>query len=165
MGIRLRYRSPSGESRPWTLKEIVQGKPIDRPTHPMVIHFPIAFYVGALAFDVMSRVCHFPAAPQAATWLIIGAFAGTALAVPTGLVDRSTMKPGTRARTVATRHMLIQLSAAALFVVNLAVRWSDRHVPRSKPLWIALDALGVLLVTVGADLGGQLVYKMGFRVE
>jgi uncharacterized membrane protein len=165
MGIKLRHRSPSGETRPWTLREIVQGKPIDRPTHPMVIHFPIAFYVGALAFDVMSRVCHFPSAPLAATWLIIGAFAGTALAVPTGLVDRSTMKPGTRTRTVATRHMLIQLTAAAVFVLNLAVRWSDRHAARSKPLWIALDALGVLLVTVGADLGGQLVYKMGFRVE
>ena len=34
----------------------------------------------------------------------------------------------------------------------------------SKPLWIVLDAIGVLVVMVGADLGGKMVYKMGFRV-
>jgi uncharacterized membrane protein len=165
MRIRLRYEAPSGEVRPWTLKEIVQGKPLDTPTHPMVVHFPIAFYVGALALDILSRVGDFPWAPIAATAAIIGAFAGTALAVPLGLVDRSTMRPGTKARTIATRHMLIQLSAATLFVINFAVRWSDRHAARSSVGWIVLDAVGVLLVTIGADLGGQLVFKLGFRVE
>jgi len=44
--------------------EILQGKPIDRPTHPMLVHFPIAFYIGALGLDVLSRIGRFPAAPQ-----------------------------------------------------------------------------------------------------
>jgi hypothetical protein len=48
MAIRLKYRAPTGETRPWTLREILEGKPIDRPTHPMLVHFPIAFYIGAL---------------------------------------------------------------------------------------------------------------------
>ena len=48
MAIRLKYRAPTGETRLWTLREILQGKPIDRPTHPMLVHFPIAFYIGAL---------------------------------------------------------------------------------------------------------------------
>ena len=164
MRIQLKHRTPLGETRAWTLKEIVQGKPLDRPTHPMVVHFPIAFYTGALAFDVLSRLGHFPSAPLAATWLILGAFAGTALAVPTGLVDRSIMRPGTQARIVATRHMLIQFSAAAVFVVNAVARWSNRHTARSSLLWIVLDVGGVLLVSIGADLGGRLVYKMRFRV-
>jgi len=161
----MRYRSPSGEVRPWTLKEIIQGRPLDRPTHPMVIHFPIAFYVGTFAFDVLSRVGHFASAPLAGSWLILGAFAGTVLAVTTGLVDRSVMRQGTELRTVATRHMLLQFSAAAVFVANLLIRWPDRMHARSATLWIALDAVGVLLVAIGADLGGRMVYKMGFRVE
>ena len=164
MRIQLKHHAPSGEIRAWTLKEIVQGKPLDRPSHPMVVHFPIAFYTGALAFDVLSRLGRFPSAPLAATWLILGAFAGTALAVPTGLVDRSIMRPGTQARIVATRHMLIQFAAAAVFVVNAVARWSNRHAARSGLLWIVLDVVGVLLVSIGADLGGRLVYKMGFRV-
>ena len=76
MPIQLKHRSPTGETRPWTLKEVIQGRPVDRPTHPMLIHFPIAFYIGALALDVLSRVGTFPAAPLAATWSILGAFGG-----------------------------------------------------------------------------------------
>jgi uncharacterized membrane protein len=164
MGISLKHRLPSGESRFWTVKEIVQGKPLDRPTHPMVIHFPIAFYFGALGLDLLSRLGRFPAAPLAASWLILGAFAGTALAVTTGLADRSSMRAGSKIRGVATRHMLVQFGAAALFVLNFAIRWQDRRLSRSRPLWIVLDVIGVLVVSVGADLGGYMVYKMGFRV-
>lgn len=165
MGINLKYRSPTGETRPWTLLEIVQGKPLDRPTHPMLVHFPIAFYYGALGLDILSRAGGFAAAPLAATWLILGAFAGTLLAATTGLADRSTMKPGSRIRAKANVHLGIQLTATAVFVLNFILRWSDRHVADAKPLWIALDAIGVLVVSVGADFGGQMVYKMGFRVE
>jgi uncharacterized membrane protein len=164
MGIQLKYRSPTGETRPWTLKEIIQGKPIDRATHPMLIHFPIAFYVGALGLDVLSRAGTFPSAPLAATWLILAAFVGFGGAATAGLVDRSTMKPGSRVRKLATRHMLFQYAAVAIFVVNFAVRWSGRHQARSSIAWIVLDVVGVLIMMIGADIGGQMVYKLGYRV-
>jgi uncharacterized membrane protein len=164
VAIRLKYRSPSGETRPWTLKEIIQGKPVDRPTHPMVIHFPIAFWIGALCIDVISRPWRFPSAPLMATWLILGGLIGFVAASTTGLVDRSVMRPGSRIRALATRHMLVQYTATAIFVVDLALRWSDRHAARSSFVWIALDLIGVLTVMVGADLGGQMVFKMGYRV-
>ncbi len=164
MPIRLRYRAPSGETRPWTLREVLQGKPIDRPTHPMVVHFPIAFYVGALGMDVLSRAGRFPSAPLAGTWLILGALAGFVVAATFGLVDRSTMRPGSRVRRVATRHMLLQFAAVGLFIGNFAIRWSHRYTPHSSPVWIVLDAIGVLTMMVAADLGGQMVFKMGYRV-
>ena len=87
MAIQLKHRLPTGETRPWTLREIIQGRPVDRPTHPMLVHFPIAFYIGALVVDVMSRIWTFPSAPLMATWLLIGAFIGTAGAATTGLAD------------------------------------------------------------------------------
>src|SRR5881396_2206320 len=83
MAIQLKHRLPTGETRPWTLKEIIQGRPVDRPTHPMLVHFPIAFYIGALVVDVISRIWTFPSAPLMATWLLIGAFVGTAGAATT----------------------------------------------------------------------------------
>jgi len=76
-----------------------------------MVHFPIAFYIGALGLDVLSRIGTFPFAPTAATWLIAAAIVGSAAAATTGLVDRSTMKPGSRVRTMATRHMLFQYAA------------------------------------------------------
>lgn len=164
MAIQWRHRLATGEVRPWTLKEIVQGKPLGTPTHPMFVVFPIAFYVGTLGLDVLSRLGRFPQAPIAGTWLILGAFAGTAIAVTTGLVDRSTMRPGSGVRGIATRHMLLQFATAAIFVANLAVRWSGRHQARSDVLWIVLDALGVAILSFASHLGGVLVYKIGFRV-
>jgi uncharacterized membrane protein len=163
MGV-LRYRTPSGELKFWTLKEIVQGKSINRVTHPVFVIFPIALYSGALVLDLLSRV-GLSGAPLAATYAVLGAVIGAALSILTGLVDRAAMRPGTKIRAVATRHMYIQLTATALFVANLAVRWSDRHASEASLLWIVLDVLGVAIVIAGGDVGASMVFKMGYRVQ
>lgn len=164
MAIRLRRRLPTGETRPWTLTEIVQGKPLEHPSHPMFVHFPVAFYIATLALDILSRVGGFPAAPLAATWLLLGAFAASIIAVTTGLVDRATTRAGSAVRKKVNQHAILQLVTAGLFVVNFAIRWSDRHLAEAKPLWLILDVIGVGTLVVGQYLGGILVYKIGLRV-
>lgn len=163
MAIKLRHTSPSGETRMWTLVEMAQGKPIERPIHPMLVHFPIAFTYGALGLDLLSRLGDFPAAPIAATWLVVLAVLGYAGAVLVGFADRAAMSPGVKIRRVANRHALFQISAALVVVVNLLVRWSDRHVAESEALWIVLGAIATVVVSVGADIGGRMVYAMGWR--
>jgi uncharacterized membrane protein len=162
--ISMRRRLPTGETRPWTLKEFVQGKPIGHPSHPMFVHFPVAFYIATLGLDILSKVGDFPSAPRATVWLLIGAFAASAFAVTTGLVDRSTTVPGSRARKMVNRHALLQVATAVVFVVNFVVRWPDRHLAEAMVSWIALDVLGCLILVVGQYLGGILVYQLGFRV-
>jgi uncharacterized membrane protein len=160
----LKTKDASGQERFWTLKEVVQGKPLGHPSHPMFVHFPVAFYIAVLVFDIMSRVGNFPEAPVAGTWLILGAFAATVILVTTGLVDWFGMVPGSRKRRWATIHMLLQLTAFGFFVANLAVRWPDRYSPEAETLWIVLGAVGVAFMTVGQWFGGILVYRMGMRV-
>ena len=70
------------------------------------------------------------------------------------------MRPGSRVRKVGTRHMLLQFAAVGVLIATFTIRWSDRHNARSSVVWIVLDAIGVLMVTVTADLGGQMVFKM-----
>ncbi len=163
MAIRLKRHSPAGESKWWTLREVLQGKPVERPSHPMLVHFPIAFYSAALGLDLLSRIGTHPSAPLAATWLIEAALVGFVAAAVTGLAERTTMAPGSKIRRIATRHMWFQYTAAAVFAVNLAVRWSGRHDPRASVWWITLDAIGVLIMVVGADIGGRMVYTIGYR--
>ena len=163
MAIRFRYRSPTGEARLWTLREIAQGRPIDRPIHPMLIHFPIAFYIGALGLDVLSRLGDFPAAPLAATWLVVAGLVGFIGAAIAGLADRSGMPAGGKLRGTASRHALVQVAAAIVFAVNLAARWSDRHAAESDVLLLVLGLVGSLVMMVGADIGGRMVYKTGWR--
>jgi uncharacterized membrane protein len=164
MAISLRHRLPTGETRPWTLKEVVQGMPLGHPSHPLFVHFPVAFYFGVLALDVLSKLGTFPSAVLAGTWALIGAFIGTLGAATTGLVDRSTMRPGSRVRAKTNQHLTWQLITAAIFILNFALRWGSRHAVEAKPLWILLDVIGVATLTVGQYLGGMLVYTIGFRV-
>jgi uncharacterized membrane protein len=165
MAIKLRYTSPTGESRPWTLLEIVQGQPLGHPSHPLFVHFPVAFYIGVLAFDLLTRLHPNPGLVFAATLLIIGAFMGSAFAVTTGLVDWFQMVPGSKKRRKATQHALLQVSTFVLFVVALAIRWSDRHAPRASWGWIVIEAIAVAILVVGQYLGGMLVYQMAMRVR
>ncbi len=159
----IKFKSPEG--RHWTLKELVQGKPLGHPSHAMVIHFPVAFYIGAVGFDVLSRVRDFPQAPWAATYLIVGAALTSVFAVITGLVDWAGMVKGSTKKRWATRHMLFQFATGAIFAVNLAVRWVDRGQPEADTLWIILGVVGVAVLSVGQWMGGVLVYEMGMRVN
>ncbi len=163
MGL-LRYRTASGELRFWTLKEIVQGKSMNRVTHPVFVIFPIALYSGALVLDLLSRLS-LSGAPLAATYAVLGAVIGAFFSILTGLVDRSVMRPGSRIRSIATRHMYTQLVATAIFIANLAIRWSDRRAANASLLWIVLDVVGVATVVAGGDVGATMVFKMGYRVQ
>jgi uncharacterized membrane protein len=90
----------------------------------------------------------------------LAGFIGAAIA---GLADRSGMPTGGKLHRTASRHALVQVAAAIVFAVNLAVRWSDRHAAEADVLWIVLGLVGTLVMMVGADIGGRMVYKTGWR--
>lgn len=164
MPISLKHRSPTGETRNWTFKEIVQGYPLGHPSHPLFVHFPIAFYAASLAFDIMTRITPNEGLVLASTYLFLGAFTGTAALVVTGLVDWSGMVRRSSKKRLATNHMLLQLSGAAFFILTFILRWPNRTEAQAEMLWIVLEAIGYSIVIVGQYLGGVLVYEKAMRV-
>jgi len=93
------------------------------------------------------------------------AFAGTIFAALTGLVDWWGMVPGSRKRRWVTWHMLLRLTTLAIFLVDFAIRWPDRHQPEADALWIGVEVVGVAVLAVAQWFGGVLVYRMGMRVS
>lgn len=162
MSISLRNKA---QNRPWTLKEWVQGKPLGHPSHPLFVHFPIAFYTATLVFDLLTRIEPNAGLIQAGTYLLMGAAAATALLVLTGLVDWWGMVRGSSKRRIATRHLLFQAAAAILFQATLVIRFPDRFQPQAETLWIVLEAIGYVVLIVGQYLGGVLVYEKAMRVS
>jgi hypothetical protein len=59
--------------------------------------------------------------------------------------------------------MLLQYTAVTMFIANFAIRWSHRHDVHASFPWIALDLIGVLVMTVASDIGGQMVFTIGYR--
>jgi uncharacterized membrane protein len=142
-----------------------------KPFHPPLTDFPVAAYVLAAVFDIISVVAGKDSSVAhdffvSGTHVIIaGAFVslGTAL---TGFWDWwKSMEPGTQARRTANWHMTVMLIVTGIVIVDIVVRlvqWSDGY---TQPAVLILSILSGLLVAYGATYGGTLVFDYGFNVE
>jgi len=143
-----------------------------KPAHPPLTDFPIAAYVLAAAFDIISAVAgkdHTWARElwHAGTFTFIGGAAVSVLAALTGLWDAwKSSQPGTQARRTINTHAIIMLSVTVLALADIAWRLNDYHTHPVTPVGIAvLSGVIAVLVSVGATFGGTLVYDYGFNVE
>ena len=137
-----------------------------RPLHPMLVHFPIALYPTSLVFDALSHLSA-DGNPfvRGAFTLIVVALVVSALAVAAGFADFLAIENGSRTWRIAVLHMSLQLVTGGLFLANALLRGRDLDVTATPVGPIILTVVGLLTLTVGAALGGELVYRHGRRVE
>ena len=143
-----------------------------KPSHPPLTDVPIAAYLIAAVFDVISTV----AGPSrawanelwhAGTYLFIAGVIVSVFAALTGLADaRDSSEAGTQARRTINTHAAIMVTVTVLALINLAWRLSQFNVAAATPVAIAvLSVVIALLVSLGATFGGSLVFEYGFNVE
>jgi uncharacterized membrane protein len=132
----------------------------------MLVHFPVALYPTSLVFDALSHLSE-DGNPfvRGAFALIVIALVVSALAVAAGFADFLLIENGTRTWRIAVLHMSIQLVTAGLFLANAVLRGRDLDVTATPAGPIILSLVGLLTLTMGAALGGELVYRHGRRVE
>jgi uncharacterized membrane protein len=143
-----------------------------KPFHPPLTDFPVAAYVLAAVFDVISVIGgddHTWARElwHAGTFVFIGGAIVSVLAALTGLFDwlRSS-EPGNQARRTANTHAVIMVTVTVLAVVDIALRLNGYHTEASTPVGImVLSVVIAALVSWGATYGGTLVFDYGFNVE
>lgn len=143
-----------------------------KPLHPPLTDIPIAAYLFAAVFDVVSYLAGHDQAwardfYRAASFVLIGGAAVSVLAALTGLVDWLTStEKGTQARRTANAHALAMVTVTVLVLVDIAVRvlsdWDQRSTPVGP---MVLSVVAAALVAAGATLGGTLVFDYGFNVE
>jgi uncharacterized membrane protein len=144
-----------------------------KPFHPPLTDIPIAAYLFAAVFDVLSGALHpghHDVAEQlyrAGTWTFIGGAGVSVLAALTGWADwHRSSTPGTQARRTANTHALTMVTVTVLTLVNLALRLTAFRDHTSTPIGIiVLSVVIAALVSFGATFGGSLVYDYGFNVE
>ena len=128
--------------------------------HPLVIHFPIAFLMGAALLYVAAwmlksdRFAH-----SAFVVLVLGALS-LAVAVATGLYAEQGVMV-----SLSVREHLLQPHKTAMLVTlaicTMLTVWAivARPFPKKgRPLFLFLLLVMIGVMTVGADFGGRMVY-------
>jgi uncharacterized membrane protein len=133
---------------------------LGHPIHPMLVHFPIAFWTVAAAAYV-GELVGVPALPEglALTANVAGLVTAIA-AMAAGFVELVAIDSKSPAMPVATRHMMAMLAAWLCFLVAALLPRFDVFGDGTLRLAIAAAAvLGLLLMAAGGFLGGRLVYR------
>ncbi|MEO8199564.1 MAG: DUF2231 domain-containing protein [Gemmatimonadota bacterium] len=134
------------------------------PIHPMLIAFPLAFLTGGFISDLAGNLGKRPLFWSTGYYLVIAGVVTAILAAVPGFIDYFfTVPPKSSARARATKHMLIQLSVVAMFLVAWAIRDGASTAPGLVSLVLEGVATGFLMV--GAWHGGTLAFRNAIGVD
>ena len=144
-----------------------------KPLHPPLTDVPVTAYLFVAVFDVLSIALHggHPSIGRqlflAAGWTLLGGVVVSVLTAVTGAVDwYSSSEAGTQARRTINAHAITMIAVTVIALVNVLLRFTVYSDDGRTPLGlVVLSVAAGLLVSLGASLGGSLVYDYGFNVE
>jgi uncharacterized membrane protein len=131
------------------------------PIHPMLVPIPIGLWIFSFVCDLFhAGGSANPAWTTVALYCMGGGIVGALLAALPGLIDLLSLPAGPR--STAIKHMAINLTVVALYVINF---WMRLQAPGSpgKLVWLSLIAIGLLVIS--GWLGGKMVYEHGIAVD
>jgi uncharacterized membrane protein len=127
------------------------------PLHPMLVPFPIAFFVGTLAADIVYLGNADPFWFRASVWLV---GAGVVMALVAALAGFTDLMgdPRIRALKIAWVHFLGNLIVVLIEAFNWHFR-CHRGVDAVRPTGLILSIVAVLILLVTGWLGWEMVYR------
>src|SRR6185437_5117934 len=127
------------------------------PIHPMLIPLPIAFFLGALAADIVTK------ASGRGDWYFIGyvltiaGWASGLLAAIPGLVDYFAVVPRkTRAKRDGTIHMILNVTIVGCYFASWIVKNGTGMLSWAS---LILEIAGCALLLVSGWYGWAMVYE------
>jgi uncharacterized membrane protein len=126
--------------------------------HVVLIHFPIALFLTAVAFDFLAQWTSNRTLAAAAYFNLLVAAISTVPVVASGLVAWQWALEGQRLKGILLMHLILGCVSAVLIWLVLGIhqrarRLPDRPLPRYR---LPLEAIAVLIVGLTGHLGGFL---------
>jgi uncharacterized membrane protein len=140
---------------PFDLKTVVLAK---HAQHVVLIHFPIALFMVAVAFDFLAQWAKNRNLAAAAYFNLLLAALFSVPVVATGIAAWQWALEGQKLKGILLMHLVLGCTSAGIiwvvFLIHLRVR---RHPEKPLPNYrLALEAIAVVIVGVTAHLGGFL---------
>src|SRR5580693_8339871 len=125
--------------------------------HVVLIHFPIALFLTAVAFDLIAQWTKRAGMADSAYYNLLVAAISTLPVLATGILAWQFQLEGQKLKGILLLHLVL---ACASIVVIWLVWWTHFRARRRAEVLpsyrVALEFLGVCLVAITAHLGGFL---------
>lgn len=132
------------------------------PIHPMLVAIPIGLWVFSLVADFIAMRSASPDTWHAAAlYTMVGGIIGALAAAVPGLIDLLSLRDD-GIKSTAIKHMSINLTVVALYVVNA---WTRMNSSVSPSMSLVLSLVAIALLLVSGWLGGKMVYEAGVAVH
>jgi uncharacterized membrane protein len=143
---------------------LLKGFP-GKPLHPPLTDASIGAYTLGVAALIAGKAGL--QTPQMSHAALIAISFGVLLAAPTaitGLIDWLDIPRGTPARTVATAHLLLMVTATLLFVLTWLLQRPGYNASEVRTGALIAGVVAELVLAVGGNIGGANVFVYGIRV-
>jgi uncharacterized membrane protein len=140
---------------PFDIKTLLFAK---HAQHVVLIHFPIALFITAVAFDYLALWTKNRTLAAAAYFNLLLAVVSTVPVVATGLIAWQWALEGQKLKGILLMHLVLgSLSSVLIWIVFWIHLRARRHPEESLPKYrLPIEALAVLLVGLTGHLGGFL---------
>lgn len=135
------------------VKDALNGTWLGHPLHPALTDLPVGALLVAGALDLAGE-------DDGADGALAIAIAGMVAAATAGVADYADTYGTSRRRS--TVHAALMGSSLVLAVASLALRLAGGLL---RPAGVALSTLSIGTMTIGAWLGGEIVYGLGNGVD
>jgi uncharacterized membrane protein len=140
---------------PFDIRTVVLAK---HAQHVVLIHFPIALFITAVAFDYLAQWTKNRTLAAAAYFNLLLAAISTVPVVASGLVAWQWALEGQKLKGILFMHLVLGCISSVLIWLVCWIHWrARRHPAASWPAYrLPIEAVAVLLVGLTGHLGGFL---------
>ena len=135
--------------------------------HPLIVHFPIAFLVAFFLIDLIGSLIRNDNLRRFAGGMLYLGTIAAAATVFLGFLAAASVEHGDNVHLIMEKHKLFGLSVLCLSAVLSIWRLLSAVAIKgvTNIVFLLFAALLNILIMLGADLGGLMVYKHGVAVE
>jgi nitrite reductase/ring-hydroxylating ferredoxin subunit len=135
------------------IQDLLHGRWLGHPLHAATTDIPIGLLLGTVVLDIVGQ-------PAAADIALLVMILFMILSAVSGLADYA-VTDGT-ARTRATLHGTLMVIGLVVLIASAVLR---SGAPADRTIPVALGIAGLLVVTAGAFVGGDVVFLLGNMVS
>jgi uncharacterized membrane protein len=135
--------------------------------HPMVVHFTIALFLFSVLMDILGLITKKSTFHVVSWYSLFTSGIAVIFTVMAGLIAESTANPSIPAQGIIEIHE--KFGFTVLTIIWVLTIWriilKGKMPVKGLTLFMVISIIGVIAITIGGYLGGELVYTYGVAVK